>query len=544
MQHAMQTMVPTTTSPAWWRSWLALLVSALFIPPLGAVLLWLRPWPEGAVRAVVGLTGRLALTCLLGILTMAYAVRLGIVHMEMAGAGWKPIFTLHNPQKDQDALEKDRAQHAAQPSTNLEREAPIALPADAAPAALAPQTSSAAAIESGGVGNGTVPRAGAYWTDFRGPKRDGVYTQTPILTAWPTGGLELLWRQPIGGGYASFVVAGSKAYTIEQRRGNETVAAYDLTTGRELWTNAWPALFSEAMGGDGPRATPTWDEGRLYALGAAGELRCLDAETGRVIWSKNILTDNAAQNLTWGMSAAPLVVDGKVIVLPGGRNGKSVVAYDKRTGERAWDALNDQQSYTSPMAVTLAGQRQLLAVSAERILGLRIEDGALLWDHPWVTMYGINSAQPIVIDSNHVFVSAGYDHGAALLEITSREGKFSVRPVWENRNLKSRFNSSVLHQDHIYGFDEGIFACLDARTGERKWKAGRYGYGQVLLAGGHLIVLTESGELVLLRATPERHEELSRFPAIEGKTWNHPAISDGILLVRNAREMAAFRLNR
>jgi outer membrane protein assembly factor BamB len=386
--------------------------------------------------------------------------------------------------------------------------------------------------------------ADAEWTDFRGPNRDGVYRQTSVLTSWPAGGLQPIWRQPIGGGYASFVIAAGKAYTIEQRRGNETVAAYDVATGRELWTNSWPALFQESMGGDGPRATPTWDEGRLYALGASGELRCLDAATGEVTWSKNILTDNGAGNLTWGMSASPLVVDDKVIVLPGGRNGKSVVAYHKRTGERIWSALDDPQAYTSPMAVTLAGQRQLLIVSAERILGLRIEDGALLWDYPWTTMYGINSAQPVVVDPSHVFVSAGYDHGSALLEITGRDGRFSARPVWENRNLKSRFNSAVLHEGHIYGFDEGIFACLDARTGERTWKAGRYGYGQVLLAGGHLIVTTESGDLVLLRAAPERHEELARFAAVEGKTWNHPAISEGILLVRNTREMAAFRLSR
>jgi outer membrane protein assembly factor BamB len=299
------------------------------------------------------------------------------------------------------------------------------------------------------------------------------------------------------------------------------------------------------MGGDGPRATPTWDDGRLYALGATGELHCLDAETGKLLWSKNILSDNGAQNITWGMAAAPLVVDGKVIVQPGGSNGRSIVAYNKLNGERVWSALDDRQSYTSPMDVTLAGRRQILTVTVENIVGLAVEDGALLWSYPWPTMFDINSAQPIVTGATHVLVTAGYDHGAALLEITPGEGgKFSARAVWENRNLKSRFNSAVLHEGYIYGFDENIFTCIDLRTGQRKWKAGRYGYGQVLLASGHLIVTTESGELVLLRATPERHEEIASFSAIEGKTWNHPAMSDGILLVRNLREMAAFRLTR
>ncbi len=490
--------------------------------------------PRGAIRTVAGLVGRLALTFLLAALTIAYALGLGILHLEVGGAGWTPIFSFHDPQRDQEALEESRAQQAALRAASPSAAPQVERVAGAASPAALPEAPSAAPASAAAYGD---------WTGFRGPNRDGVYTQTPVLAAWPLGGLKPLWRQPIGGGYASFAVARGKAYTIEQRRGNETVAAYDVATGRELWTHAWPALFTESLGGDGPRATPTWDQGRVYALGATGELRCLDADTGKVIWSKNILSDNGAPNLTWGMAAAPLIVDGKVIVLPGGRNGRSVVAYDKGTGERVWSALDDPQAYTSPMVVTLAGQRQLLIVSASHILGMTVEDGTLLWDYPWVTSFEINSAQPIVIDSDRVFVSASYDHGAVLLEIASRDGQFSARAVWENRNMKSRFNSAVLHQGYIYGFDESIFVCLDARTGERQWKAGRYGYGQVLLAGDRLIVTTETGDLVLLRATPEGHEELARFSAIDGKTWNHPAISGGTILVRNTREMAAFRLS-
>jgi outer membrane protein assembly factor BamB len=386
-------------------------------------------------------------------------------------------------------------------------------------------------------------RESTYWREFRGPGRKGDYEEMPILTTWPSAGLRQLWRQPVGGGYASFSIADGRAFTIEQRRDREVVAAYDLETGRELWTHSWPAEFVESMGGDGPRATPTWDDGRVYALGATGELHVLDASTGKRIWSRNILEDAGAQNLTWGMAASPLIVDGKVIVLPGGSGGKSVVAYDKLTGERVWSAQSDRQAYTSPVVVTLAGKRQLLVVSAARAMGLTLEAGELLWEFPWTTMYDINSAQPVVIDANRFVISAGYDHGAALIEVTQADGGFRARAVWENRNLKNRFNSSVLHEGYIYGFDESIFACIDARTGERKWKGGRYGYGQVLLAGGHLIILTESGEVALLRATPERHEELARFSALEGKTWNVPAISGGKLLVRNSREMAAFDLS-
>lgn len=381
-----------------------------------------------------------------------------------------------------------------------------------------------------------------YWTDFRGPARDGHYRERPILTNWPALGLTPLWKQPVGGGYSSFVIARSRAFTIEQHGDQEVVAAYDVRTGRELWTNAWPALFREFMGGDGPRATPTWAGGRLYALGAEGELRALDDGTGQVLWRTNILTDNGARNLQWGMAASPLVVDGTVIVLPGGSNGRSVVAYDAQTGKRAWAALSDRQAYASPMLVTLSGVRQILVFSASRLMGLTPDRGELLWEYAWRTEYDINAAQPLILGDDRVFLSSSYGAGAAVIEIAARGAGFSVREVWRNIRMKNRFASSVAHEGFVYGLDESILACVDAATGDLKWKAGRYGYGQVILASGHLIVLTEGGDLALVRATPDRHEEIVRFPVLNGKTWNPPAIDGGYLLVRNLAEMAAFDL--
>jgi outer membrane protein assembly factor BamB len=387
---------------------------------------------------------------------------------------------------------------------------------------------------------GTEPAP--YWTDFRGPKRDGIYQQVPILTDWPAAGLTPLWKQPVGGGYASFVVARGRAFTIEQRGSEEVVAAYDVPTGRELWTNSWSAEFRESMGGDGPRATPTWSEGRVYALGATGELRALEDSTGKTIWRTNILSDSDARNLDWGMAAAPLVVDDTVIVLPGGSDGRSVVAYDRVTGRRVWSALDDKQAYCSPMLVTLGGVRQLLVVSATRIMGIVPGDGKILWEYPFATFNGINAAQPLVIGDNRVFVSASYGAGSAMIELNGDGDRFAVREIWRNTRMKNRFSGSVLHHGVIYGLDEGILAAIDAETGELEWKGGRYGYGQVLLAGDNLIVLTEDGDLALVRAIPERHQEITRFPVLEGKTWNVPALSGGYLLVRNLAEMAAFDL--
>jgi outer membrane protein assembly factor BamB len=381
------------------------------------------------------------------------------------------------------------------------------------------------------------------WTDFRGARRDGHYTAGPIRTDWTT--LQPLWRQPAGAGYASFVVAGGRAFTVEQRGSDEVAAAYDIQTGRELWTNAWRALFQESMGGPGPRATPTWHDGRVYVLGATGEFRALDAATGRTLWRTDILADTGADNLQWGMAAAPLVVDDTVVVLPGGDNGQSVVAYDRGSGTRVWAALDDPASYSSPMLVTLAGVRQILTFTATRLVGLSPENGRLLWEFPWETQNGVNASQPLIAGPDRVFISSGYGADAAMVQLAAGAGEqLTVRELWRTNRLNNVFTSSVLHDGFIYGLDEAILTCLDASTGELKWKGGRYGYGQVLLASGHLIVLTEEGELALVRADPTAHQEITRVPAIEGKTWNHPAMSDGILLVRNIEEMAAFDLTK
>lgn len=489
----------------------ALLIASVLFPPAGLVLLWRRR--AGLALKLLGTVAILAL----GVFELfkVYGLRL-----ELDGAATRPFLSFKSPEAKAVALEESRAAATPAPAP-----APEPVPT---PAAAAPEPAPAPVV----VRN--------YWTDFRGPGRLGIYDEMPILTSWPAGGLKRLWKQPIGGGYASFVVANNTAFTIEQRRDQEVVAAYDVATGRERWTNRWNAHFSESMGGDGPRATPVFDGGRLYALGAEGELRVLDAATGRVVWNKNILADNEAANIQWGMAASPLIVDGKAIVLPGGKSGKSVVAYDKLTGARAWSAFDDQQAYASPVVATLGGKRQLLVVSARRVMGLEIEDGKLLWEMPWTTQYDMTSTAPIVVGPNRVFISSGADTGAVVIEVDGGQ----VREVWRNKRMKTKFNDAVLFGGHIYGLDEGILACINVETGEQKWKGGRYGFGQILLASGHLVVLAERGEVALVKADPAGYTEVARFPAIEGKTWNNPAIAGGVLLVRNAEEMAAFQLGR
>jgi len=439
------------------------------------------------------------------------------------------------------ALEQNRAQQQAQAANPSQP----ATATTAQPAASASPAANGQPAAPGAPGTSSeVAAAHAvrnYWTNFRGPNRDGRYDEMPVLASWPSQGLTPLWKQPIGLGYGSFTIADGRAYTLEQRRRQEVVAAYDVNNGHELWVQGWNAEYNDETG-DGPRATPTWDDGRLYALGATGELRCLDAKSGSVIWGKNILSDNQASNLQWAMAASPLVVDDKVIVVPGGAGNKSVVAYNKLTGAPIWRSQSDTAAYVSPMLVTLAGRRQILVVSSSRVFGLAPEDGSLLWSNGWDTSMGINVSQPIIVDKNRFFISSGYGKGAALVEIQGSGKSFTAKTVWENINMKNKFNSSVLHQGYVYGLDEGILTCVDVNSGERKWKGGRYGYGQVLLAGNNLIIMSDTGDLVLVSASPDKFAELARFKALEGKTWNYPAIAAGRLYVRNANEMAAYNI--
>lgn len=467
------------------------------------------------------------------------------LRMVMDGGGMpRPMFV--ESAADQAArVERHRAAQRAQ-SPPLPVPAATASAADSsdprAEAGLQTRPDLEAGSTDSSAGATTGRQTAAYWTDFRGPNRDGEYREGPLRVDWPASGLTPIWKQPAGAGYASFVIARDRAFTIEQRGANEVVAAYDVASGRELWTNAWPAEFRESMGGDGPRATPTWFDGRLFALGATGELRALDERSGTVIWRTNILSDSGANNLPWGMAAAPLVVGDAVVVLPGGPGNQSVAAYDRATGKRLWSTMGDVQAYSSPMLVTLLGVPQIVFFSSSRLVGLSADGATNLWEYPWPVMNGINATQPIVIGDNRLFLSSGYGAGAAVIELSKTSDRFAVREVWRNTRMKNRFASSVLHEGVVYGLDESILAAVDAGTGELKWKGGRYGYGQMLLVNGRLIVLTEDGDLALVRATPEKHEELSRFHVLDGKTWNVPAIAGGYLLVRNLAEMAAFDL--
>jgi outer membrane protein assembly factor BamB len=360
-----------------------------------------------------------------------------------------------------------------------------------------------------------------------------------IATDWSASPPALLWRRPIGPGWSSFAVRGDLLYTQEQRGEDEVVACYRVSSGEPVWMHRDAVRFWESNGGAGPRATPTLSGDRVYAFGATGILNALDARTGSVIWTRHAASDTGKAVPDWGFTSSPLVIDDVVIVHAG-----ALVAYDRVTGDRRWIGPSKGGSYSSPHLVTIDGVPQVLMMSGAGAISLAPADGALLWEHAWPAS---RIVQPAVTEDGSLLINASGTAGIATrrLAVAHGPGGWTVGERWTSRGLKPYFNDFVVHRGHAYGFDGSILACIDLQDGERKWKGGRFGHGQLVLLPDQdlLLVLSEDGELALVRAAPDRFTEVARFQALEGKTWNHPVLVGGVLLVRNGEEMAAFRLS-
>ena len=386
--------------------------------------------------------------------------------------------------------------------------------------------------------------SGADWPGFRGALRDSRVNGIRINGDWGPEGLPELWRTSVGPGWSSFAVAEGMIFTQEQRGDHEVVTAYDAATGFEVWEHKDEARFAEFISGVGPRATPTYSDGRLYTTGARGDVNCLDPRTGELIWTRSLVEDTDAPVPMWGFSSSPLVHEGRVIVFSGAGEGKSLVAYESGDGEVAWTGGNGRMSYSSAHLARLHGVLQILMMTELGLASFAPATGEQLWLHEWSLGGGSpRIVQPAVI-GNDVVIGTGYGYGSRRISISYDDGSWSTQELWTSIALKPYHNDFVVDGKYAFGFDGSIFACVDLETGKRLWKRGRYGSGQVLLVPSQklLVVLSEKGELVLLAADPEKHTELHRFQALEGKTWNHPVVSDGRLFVRNAKEAAAFDL--
>src|SRR5687767_11669163 len=382
--------------------------------------------------------------------------------------------------------------------------------------------------------------AGAEWPGFRGPERDGVARGVRIATDWKATPPVEMWRRPVGPGWSSFAVRGDRFYTQEQRGEHEVVACYNASDGRPLWIHRDAVRFYESNGGAGPRGTPTLGDGRVYTLGATGILNALKADDGSVVWSRDAAADTKTKTPSWGFSGSPLVLDDSVVIAAGG----TLAAYDRATGEPRWFGPQAGCCYSSPHLATLGGVRQIVLMNGPGALGVAPADGKVLWQYSMPT--GGRIVQPALTADGDLLLAQG--EGGDLYRVAVAQGAdgWQVEERWSSFGLKPYFSDFVVHKGHAYGFDNGKIACIDLKDGAHKWEGGKYGSGQLVLLSEQdvLLLVSEQGELALVGATPERFEELARFPAIKGKTWNHPVLAGDMLLVRNAEEMAAFRLTR
>ena len=392
----------------------------------------------------------------------------------------------------------------------------------------APESADSTEVETIAAGEHDSPQ-------YLGPDRNGVLHGIGLNPDWSAHPPREVWRKPIGAGWSSFATIANLAITQEQRGPNESTVCYDSHDGRIVWTHGDPLIFDNTLGGPGPRATPTIDGQQVFAVGATGLLNCLRLADGKLLWSVDILTGNdpGGENLSHGVCASPLIVDDAVVVSPPGKNGISLAAYDRDTGEPLWQAGSQRASYTSPMLTEIGGVPQILTMTGTGVVAHAAGTGKVLWDFRWSNSSDVNCAQPIPLAGgpSRVFISTGYGIGAALLDVSRSQDAWSVREVWTARRMKTKFTTPVLFEGHVYGLDEGILQCVELESGRQKWKRGRYGHGQILLVDDLLIVQTERGEVTLVRPDPDKLIELATIDALSDKTWNPPVLSGGHLLV-------------
>jgi glucose dehydrogenase len=382
-----------------------------------------------------------------------------------------------------------------------------------------------------------VGQTAANWPQWRGPNRDGVSKETGLLKQWPAEGPPLVWKATgAGNGYSSFSIANGKLYTMGLRGDREFVIAFDIATGKEAWATQNGSAFRNDRG-SGPRGTPTIDGDRVYALGGNGDLSALDASTGKVVWSKNVLREFGGSNIQWGISESPLVLGNKVLVNAGGE-GASMVALNKADGSVIWKSQNDEPGYSSAMPLEVNGITQVVFFTAKRAVGLDVRDGKLLWEYEKPANNVANVATPIV-HGNRVFISSDYSTGGGLVEIKPDN---KAQEIYFTKDMKNHHSSSVLVGDYLYGFSSSILTAMKFDTGEVAWRDRSVGKGSLVYADGNLYCLSENGVVGLVEATPTGYKEKGRFRIQQGSlpTWAHPVVAGGRLYLRDQDTIYAF----
>lgn len=389
---------------------------------------------------------------------------------------------------------------------------------------------------------------------FLGPNRNGYLPGVQLAHDWADVPPHILWRREVGAGWSGFAVVADHAVTMEQYGDEEHITCRQLESGDTIWTHAIAARHQEVLGGIGPRSTPTIHDSKVYAMGATGVLRCLHLSNGELVWQKELrkefgITDaEEMQAVMWGRANSPLIYGGLCIVPAGGKSPVSLVAYDKETGEKRWAEGETQISYASPAVLTLCGKEQIVSVNESNLTAHDPETGKVLWSYDWPGHSNGNASasQPQLAGDNLVFISKGYDEGAAVFRVAEVGGQYNIETVWkQRRSLQTKFTNAVLLDGNAYGLSDGILQCVDLANGKKRWAAGRYGHGQMLVAGDVILVHTEqTGELVMVAVDPKKHRELGRFKTLgtQSQAWNNLCLVGKLLLLRNADEAMCVEL--
>ncbi|HCN75691.1 MAG TPA: alcohol dehydrogenase [Verrucomicrobiales bacterium] len=367
----------------------------------------------------------------------------------------------------------------------------------------------------------------ADWAIWRGPTHDGISTESGwTLPADP----QTLWEAEVGLGFSSFCVSEGRVVTTGHADDKDTVFCLDAKSGKEIWKHSYPADLGDKYYEGGTSATPVFDGGKVYHLSRWGDLFCFEAVTGKVVWEKNLQKETGADLPDWGFAGAPLVQGGLLIL----NVGKAGLAVEKDSGRIVWKSETDAAGYSTPYPITRGGKKLAVIGSAEAYIAVEVETGKQVWSHRWNTRYGVNAADPI-LSGDLLFISSGYNKGCALLKLTDG----APEKVWENKNLKNQFNSSVLLDGHLYGIDGDqnsrcALKCVRLSDGRELWDAKEAGFGSLMAADGKLIVLTSKGELIIAKATPAEFDVISRAQILNGKCWSAPVLANGLILARNS----------
>lgn len=396
-----------------------------------------------------------------------------------------------------------------------------------------------------------LPVQSGDWPQLLGPTRDGLSTETDLMDTWPDNGPKEVFRIRGGVGMSGLAISQGVLTTLVQKSDQQFVIAVDAKSGETKWETPVAPAYGNSMG-DGPRATPTISGNQVFAFTGEGILVALNFADGEILWSQNVVKQLGGRPAEYGMASSPIVVDDLVIVTAGAPNG-TVAAYHVKTGKRAWATGNDPAGYSSPALLNIAGSSQLVTFTGGSLLGLAPDSGKLLWRYPYETDYECNIATPIAVDGK-VFISSGENHGCVLLSIAKSGGQFDVSEVWDSQGskgvLRNEWQTSLLMDGYLYGFDNVGSAgpvthltCIKAGTGERRWQKLRFGKGNAIAADGKLLISTMQGEFVLVRANPDSFEEIGRVTVI-GKTRQAPALSDGLVYLRDDRDIVCLDVRK